>query len=227
MPARELPPASPLVQLGWMPRCLSFKNLLMRPVPSAQHGPCMRAITRTSLVGIHLRQVCRHTQRAAGACNAARLPRASGAWSCCQPLSRGARPLSALAQQPNMGSQSLHRALNTYWGFSAFRSCQEDVIRSVLEGQDNLVVMVRCHCRLGGLRRPIRAHMQCVCAGDRRRQVAMLSDTCAGHPAALHSHLAAHLPHAGPGALHTPPPPRPQPVHSCNLLRLQSRRCWR
>ena len=118
---------------------------------------CMRAITRSPVYSGHLRRVCQRTQRAAGACNAACLPRASRARVCCHASSRGAGLLSAPAQQPQMGSQSLHSALNTYWGFSAFRSCQEDVIRSVLEGHDNLVVMVRQGQGSGRLRRPLQS----------------------------------------------------------------------
>ena len=103
----------------------------------------MRAIARTCRLQPHLRQVCWYTQRAVDACNVASLPRPSRARPRCYCLSRGARLLSAAAQQSDMGSPSLHSALSTYWGFSAFRSCQEDVIRSVLDGHDNLVVMVR------------------------------------------------------------------------------------
>lgn len=187
----------------------------------------MRALSRTIFLEPHLRLVCQHTQRAADACKAASLARDSRARPRCQCLSRGARLLSASAQQPDMGPQSLHSALSTYWGFSAFRSCQEDVIRSVLDGHDNLVVMVRLLTGRCRLRRPMRAHPRCTRAGDGCRQVDVLPDTRAGHPAALHCHLAAHLPYAGPGALHACAQPHQQPVQLRSLLRLHPRRCWR
>ncbi len=52
------------------------------------------------------------------------------------------------AMHATAAPQSAHAVLSRYWGFSTFRTCQEDVISSVLDGNDNLVVMVRAGLRL-------------------------------------------------------------------------------
>lgn len=41
-----------------------------------------------------------------------------------------------------MAASSPLDVLRQYWGYAAFRSCQEQVVEAVLGGADNLVVMV-------------------------------------------------------------------------------------
>ena len=41
----------------------------------------------------------------------------------------------------NMGMNNLHQALQKNFGFSEFRSPQEEVIKTILEGRDSLVIM--------------------------------------------------------------------------------------
>ena len=40
-----------------------------------------------------------------------------------------------------MGMNNLHQALQKNFGFSEFRSPQEEVIKTILEGRDSLVIM--------------------------------------------------------------------------------------
>jgi superfamily II DNA helicase RecQ len=75
---------------------------------------------------------------------ALRLPPAAVAWL--SRLAARARGLSAAAWSPSGAAMSAPGldavgALKRFWGYSAFRPAQHDVIQAVLAGRDALVIM--------------------------------------------------------------------------------------
>ncbi len=81
------------------------------------------------------------------------------------------------AMHAQAAPQSAHAVLSRYWGFSAFRTCQEDVISSVLDGNDNLVVMVRALCSCTPALRSRLCACAKLCCPNRRPEPASRSAT--------------------------------------------------